>query len=121
MIIYIIIANKLLSALEIVTVHKGRKKEDWKFDYIKIQDTSLLASCEVINPFVSSFDSNRLHASFRQCIHNHNFVSRWNQEQMNFRVNNLWGTVPTGLCDLRNGGTLTELEVDETVDCDCCT
>lgn len=44
-------------------LHKGRKKEDWKFDYIKIQDTSLLASCEVINPFVSSFDSGGFHLS----------------------------------------------------------
>ena len=44
-------------------LHKGRKKEDWKFAYIDVQDTGLLASFDVMNPFVSSFDSGGFHLS----------------------------------------------------------
>eukprot|EP00536_Pseudo-nitzschia_multiseries_P005671 jgi/Psemu1/254720/estExt_Genewise1Plus.C_1090018 len=42
-------------------------------------------------------------------------------EQMNFRKNQLTGSVTQELCDLRDVGDLNELVVDERIGCDCCT
>jgi hypothetical protein len=42
-------------------------------------------------------------------------------EQMSFHGNFLTGGVSPEICELRYSGVLTELEVDDWIDCICCT
>uniref|UniRef100_A0A7S4T9Z5 Uncharacterized protein n=1 Tax=Ditylum brightwellii TaxID=49249 RepID=A0A7S4T9Z5_9STRA len=48
----------------------------------------------------------------------------WCIDTINFRENNLCGTVPQEICDLKTSGFLEDLQADcrnSKVECDCCT